>query len=439
MIEGVKNQLLVTKAIPSTDPINIVVSASPAQGGTVSGGGSYMFGEICTVTATANAGYSFLGWVENEQLLSTELEYSFSVMQERNLTAMFEEGIVIGDGGSATSQYLPCYNYYNYSLTQQIYTADEIGMACTINSISFYNGGAEKTRTCDFYLVASDKVSFTDNYDWVVVTDADKVFSGSVVMVANEWTRIAFDTPFDYDGTSNLILVVDDNSGAWTSSPHMACRVFDATGQAIRIYSDGTNYDPSNPSSYSGTLMNVKNQIKLGVETEPEQSIVLLLGANWVSFNVEITLDDLKAALVETLPGTEITIQGQNNNVKYNPNTGRWTGRLTELDLSKMYKIAVAADCEVTLEGAPITPSAHPAIIGSGANWIAFPMSESMTIANAFAGFAQSGDKIQSQTNNANYNGTRWTGQLNTLEPGKGYIYQSAVTEDRTLVFPTSK
>ena len=173
-------------------------------------------------------------------------------------------------------------------------------------------------------------------------------------------------------------------------------------------------------------------------QTTVVQEVALSAGTNWASFEVEISLEDLKAALVDAIPDSEITIQDQNNNVKYNPATHRWTGRLTELDLSKMYKITVAGDCGVTLEGMPVNPSDHPATVSSGANWIAFPLSESMSPANAFAGFAEAGDKLQSQTQNASYNGTRWNGQLSTLEPGKGYIYQSSVEEERTLVFPAS-
>ena len=49
--------------------------------------------------------------------------------------------------GETTNSYLPSYSLYNYSLTQQIYTADEIGVSAgTITSIAFYNGGSEKTR-----------------------------------------------------------------------------------------------------------------------------------------------------------------------------------------------------------------------------------------------------------------------------------------------------
>ncbi len=173
------------------------------------------------------------------------------------------EEIYIGDEGTNTNDYLPSFSYWNYSLSEQIYTANEIGTAGTIHSLAFYNGGETKTRTFDFYLMTTDKTSFVSNTDWVATTAADKVFSGEVNMVANEWTIIDFDTPFEYDGISNLILVADDNSGEWTNSPHMSCRVFDAPQQAIRIYSDDINYNPFNPTSYYGTMHNEKNQIVL--------------------------------------------------------------------------------------------------------------------------------------------------------------------------------
>jgi hypothetical protein len=175
--------------------------------------------------------------------------------------------VEIGDGGTATSNYLPSYNYFKYTLSQQLYTAAEIGTAGMITSIAFYNGGAEKTRTYDLYMVNTTKSSFAGSTDWITVTAADKVFTGQVTMVAGAWTTITLDVPFVYDGTSNLAVIVDDNSGSYTTSPHMACNVFDASAMALRVYSDGTNYDPMAPTSYSGTVMNVKNQIQLTINT----------------------------------------------------------------------------------------------------------------------------------------------------------------------------
>ena len=167
--------------------------------------------------------------------------------------------ILIGSVTS-TSSYLPSHSNYNYSLTQQIYTATEIGGAYNFSSIDFYNAGSTKTRNFDVYLVNTDKASFDSNSDWITVTENDKVFSGSVVMTAGVWTTITFTSDFYYDGVSNLAVIVDDNTGSYSSG--MSCRVFTATGQAIYNYSDGTNYNPLSPSG-SGTVSNLKNQIRL--------------------------------------------------------------------------------------------------------------------------------------------------------------------------------
>ena len=173
------------------------------------------------------------------------------------------DGLYLGDEGTENSQYLPSYNLYNYSLTQQIYTSDELGEKGIITSMAFYNGGTTKTRSYDFYMKNTTKSTFSNATDWIAVSPTDLVFSGTVTMAADRWTVINFDVPFAYDGTSNVVLVADDNTGEWTGSPHMTCFVYDAPGQAIRKYSDNTNYVPYDPSQYSGTVMNVKNQLIL--------------------------------------------------------------------------------------------------------------------------------------------------------------------------------
>ena len=170
---------------------------------------------------------------------------------------------VPGNGGTATNSYLPTYTYYNYSLTQQLYTPAEIGMPGTISSIAFYNSGTERTRSCDIYMVNTDKQSFSGSTDWIAVTADDLVFSGSVTFASGAWTTLALTNLFSYDGVSNLALVVDDNTGSYESS--MSCYVFDATSMAIRVYNDYTNYDPTAPSGYSGAVLGVKNQIQLGI------------------------------------------------------------------------------------------------------------------------------------------------------------------------------
>ena len=97
--------------IENTFTVN--VSANPSEGGTVSGGGTYSNGQSCTVSATANNGYSFTNWTENGNVVSTNASYTFTVNANRNLVANFtlnsytitamanpSEGGTVSGGGS---------------------------------------------------------------------------------------------------------------------------------------------------------------------------------------------------------------------------------------------------------------------------------------------------------------------------------------------------
>ena len=69
---------------------NITVSANPTNGGTVTGGGTYNQGQQCTVSATANSGYTFTNWTENGNVVSTQANYTFNVTGNRTLVANFQ-------------------------------------------------------------------------------------------------------------------------------------------------------------------------------------------------------------------------------------------------------------------------------------------------------------------------------------------------------------
>lgn len=75
---------------PVEGKIRISVSASPANGGTVSGGGYFDEGEQVTVNATAASEYSFLGWYNGETRVSQSANYSFTAENNLTLVAKFE-------------------------------------------------------------------------------------------------------------------------------------------------------------------------------------------------------------------------------------------------------------------------------------------------------------------------------------------------------------
>ena len=78
-------------SVSAAQNYTISVSANPTAGGTVTGGGTYQQGQSCTVTATANSGYTFTNWTENGNVVSSQASYTFNVTGNRTLVANFEE------------------------------------------------------------------------------------------------------------------------------------------------------------------------------------------------------------------------------------------------------------------------------------------------------------------------------------------------------------
>ena len=169
---------------------------------------------------------------------------------------------------SNTSQYLPISPYDNYSLSQQIYTAAEIGMPGTINSISFNintpTSGGVTNRACKVYMANVEKTAFSSRTDWESLTSSDMVFDGTVTPTSSGWLTITLDTPFEYDGTSNLLVCVVDNTGYHTSYAYFS--TFRGTGnQALYYKTDsGSGLDATSINS-TGKTNGFKNVIKLDI------------------------------------------------------------------------------------------------------------------------------------------------------------------------------
>ena len=80
--------------IPATK-YTIGVSASPTEGGTVTGAGEYESGATITLTAMANSGYHFVNWTENGAEVSADTAYTFTADRDRTLIANFQDDTAV--------------------------------------------------------------------------------------------------------------------------------------------------------------------------------------------------------------------------------------------------------------------------------------------------------------------------------------------------------
>lgn len=198
--------------------------------------------------------------------------------------------------GSTTygHSYLPSSPDTKFSTSQQIYTSDEIGRSGLITSIAFYNYDAGSERNYDIYLSHTSKSSFETTADWVTVAETDKVFSGTINL-SSGWTVIDFDVPFEYKGSQNLLLTVDDNTGKSTGYNY-SIGSYSVSGHQTLFYYKSTNLDPTQPIVEVGvfhpsyTSDERKNCIQLCFETYPKPSKLEAVEVGDVSAQIQCSL-----------------------------------------------------------------------------------------------------------------------------------------------------
>ena len=259
--------------VTATFVTGLNVTLAPATNGTISADPTCALqGTTINLTATPATSYVFDSWVvykTGDASTTVNVSGNSFTMPAYGVTVvgvfLAPQGgdVTIGSGTNANA-YLPTYTYYNYSLTQQIYTSAEVGNAGTITAVAFQVANSKSTsRTIDVYLSHTSNSSFSGNSAWVSQSTSNRVFSGSVNFASSGWTTITLDTPFEYNGTSNLLLTVDDNTGSYISnseSPSFLTYSTNSTNRAIYKYNDNTNYNPASMST-SGTLMAYNNQV----------------------------------------------------------------------------------------------------------------------------------------------------------------------------------
>ena len=160
----------------------------------------------------------------------------------------------IGDG-STTSGYFPGYAYYNYAYTQQIFTSAEIGATGAINSLSIMPAAVTTaTRSMEIYLGHVTDATATA---YVGGDDLTLVYSGTTNYVAGEWYTFHFNTPFNYNGTDNLIVVFRDLTGSYASGTTFYVHNAPAGAGASRYaYRDGSEYTLGESTGTSSALRN---------------------------------------------------------------------------------------------------------------------------------------------------------------------------------------
>lgn len=225
-------------------PCQVATSASPAEGGSTSGGGAFPSGTEVTLAAVPNPGYVFAGWTENGVQVSTWPTYRFQVNRDRTLVANF----------SAES-------------------------AVTIMSSTPFgeNGPVQVTLSC---AIPGAVITYTT--DGSEPTADSPVYTGPFTMSASATIKAAVFTQSAADGSTTLVQEGSTASAEVAvtkpkSSATYRLTIVDAGGQAVpRTYLGGFSYRISAPpapegqcfSFWSGDVSGTENPITVMMDRD---------------------------------------------------------------------------------------------------------------------------------------------------------------------------
>ncbi len=157
----------------------------------------------------------------------------------------------------STTYHLPINTYYNYSYSQMIYLPAEINGEMNISKIAFNyasNNELDTKTECHIYLGHTSQTTFDNNTSMVPYSQLYKVYEGPIHCTSG-WNEIDLDSTFHYDGTSNLVVAIWDNSGSYSSSAHrFYCSTLGNQYRSLTYFSDDFSPCPYS-SSMSGNAM----------------------------------------------------------------------------------------------------------------------------------------------------------------------------------------
>jgi uncharacterized repeat protein (TIGR02543 family) len=139
----------------------ITATALPVNAGTITGAGQYDSGTVATLIATPSSNYKFVAWFRGNSQVSTNNTYSFTVIQDAEYTANFEEIAVEIPRYKITGAANPS-NAGNVQVSE---TFVDSGKTCTVTTVA--NTGYNFINWTE-----SDNVISTENpYTFVVTND----------------------------------------------------------------------------------------------------------------------------------------------------------------------------------------------------------------------------------------------------------------------------
>ena len=271
----------VTVQIGSGTYYTISASANPPEGGSVTGAGSYLQGNSCTLTATANTGYTFVNWTQNGDEISTNATLSFTVTENATFVANFNANTPPSQELEVFAEYYPNSNdpnsqYVKVSWSEgstgdNFFVDFENGLPAGWTIIDANNDGLTWTMTSDIPTTWTYYANMT--LDWYH-NGSNAICSGSYI---NGYGAV---TPDEYLVSPQVNLGVGSSISFWVAATDPN---YPADHFGVFVSENGTS---NWTSVQEWTLTGTKSGLMGGVTSRNGQGLRL---GTWYNFTVDLS------------------------------------------------------------------------------------------------------------------------------------------------------
>ena len=239
--------------------------------------------------------------------------------------------VEIGNGNQDFQ--VPIWPYAEYNYTQSIFLQSEISAGNQgndngryIDKIAYYwNGTCEGGNSNDWvvYMGHTSRTAFSGTSDWVPTSEMTQVFAGQLsIPITPGWILIPLQSPFLYNGSSNLVIAVDENTPGmdWyqDTNPYFHGTLTQGQNRSI-ICSDTININPDPGSPPAGSLVSAIPNIRMYVSNLPASPILSVspaaldygLAVNGLPTPLDLTLTNVGSGTIN-LAASDFSFIGPN-------------------------------------------------------------------------------------------------------------------------------
>ncbi len=303
----------------------ILAIAALDNSGTVEGTGIYNHFATCTLTATANEGYTFINWTLDGEEVSTESVYSFTVTEDAEYVANFEINsyeilATVAPENSGTVEGTGIYNHF----------ATCTLMATANEGYTFVNwtlNGEEVSAESVYSFTVTEGASFVAHFDLNQSGDITQAIS-----FAPGWNWMS--TYVEQNGFNGLAMLEEGLGNAGVQIKSQSSYVMNYGGFWMGLLNSIIN-----EQTYL-VEANAAVDIELtGLAAQPsEHPISLTNGWNWIGYPSSSSMS-LSEACSDFTPANGDELKTQNGFSQYYSGFG-WMGTLSTLTpgMGLMYK-----------------------------------------------------------------------------------------------------